>query len=93
MCQKRARVKNGLRLLINASGTDVKVSLGERLRVVIDQVDASARAATVTPGTSCIITTKGQVDDDAVVPELSAEIAGVAARENRHWGALRKGRR
>lgn len=79
-----------MRLLVNASGTDVKVSLGERPRVVIDQVDTRAGAAAVTPGPSRVITTKSQVDDDAVVSELFVEIAGPAVGEDRGWGALRE---
>ena len=90
---KRTRTKNGLRLLVNASETNVKVSLGERLRVVINQVDTRAGAAAGIPGTSCVITTKSQVDDDVVVPELFVEVAGVAGRKDRNWGTLRKGNR
>ena len=87
---KVTRAKDGLHLLVNASGAYVKVSLGECARFIIDQVDARAGATAVTPGASCIITTKSQVDDDAVVSELCVKIAALAVREERSWGTLQK---
>ena len=67
---------------------DIKVSLGECLGVVIDEVGAGAGAPVVTVGVSSPITTESQVDDD-VVP---SELPDVALRvgEERSWGTLPK---
>ena len=74
--------------MVNASGADVKVSLGECTWLVIDKVVASAGAHAVVPESPRIITTKSQVDDDVVLPELCVEITFTVAREDRSWGAL-----
>ena len=67
---------------------DIKVSLGECLGVVIDEVGAGARAPVVTVGVSGPITTESQVDDDVVPPKLPDVALRVG--EERSWGTLPK---
>lgn len=67
---------------------DIKVSLGECLGVVIDEVGAGARAPIVAVGVSGPITTESQVDDDVVPPELPDVALRVG--EERSWGTLPK---
>jgi len=69
------REENWFRLLVNAKGANVKVSVGKRAGVIIHKVDARAGAPGPTEGASRPITTKSQVDDNAIGRELFIDIA------------------
>jgi len=67
--------KERFHLLVNTNGAEVKVSFGECVGIIVDEVDARARAPVPIEGGSRPITTKRQVDYDVVVRELSFNIA------------------
>jgi hypothetical protein len=73
--QNEIREKFWLRLLVNAQGAQLEVSLGERRGVVVDVVAARARAPVRIEGVPGPIATQRQVDDDVVSCELLVEIA------------------
>lgn len=80
---------DALLILVNASGGDVKVSVSECARVIIDQVGARAGAPVLAEEQSRIVTTKGQVDDDVVVLEFLVDLA-FPAGEKSSWGTLQR---
>jgi len=79
-----------LRLLIYANRTDVKVSVGEGLGVVIDPVGTSTATPVRGEGVSCPIAAKGQVYDHLVVVEMCLYIATPVGEDSSRFRLLRK---
>ena len=66
---------------VNTHGGEVEIGILESLGVVVDEVDAVARASVDTEGVASPIATQCQVNDDIVGAEMLLHTAGVVGEE------------